>query len=98
MSEIDKKTIEYLAGLSRIEIEEGEKDGLVEDIKEILNYFDQLKEIDTENIMPMAGGSLITNSVRGDDENITIETKPEEIIAQFPEKSKGFLKIPPVFE
>lgn len=98
MSSIDKKTLEYLAGLSRIEIKPEEEDKLVNDLEEILNHFSELKEVDTTKVEPMNGGTLLVNSIRGDDESVKVGADPDNLIAAFPQKEEGFLKIPPVFE
>ena len=49
---INKKTLEYLAELSRIKIEGRKEEKLLKDLLEILNYFEELKESNTENIEP----------------------------------------------
>jgi len=94
---INKKTLEYLAELSRIELDKKSEEKLLEDLQKILEYFEQLKEVDTENIEPMAGGTIEKNVFRND-EGGSAPGNAEGLIEQFPEKENGFLKIPPVFE
>ncbi len=96
MSTLNKKTLEYLAGLGRIETKEKDEDKLVKDLKEILGYFKQLKEVDTENIEPLAGGTIEKNIFREDEAKSY--QKNQKLTEQFPEEENGFLKIPPVFE
>lgn len=101
MFALNKKTLEYLAGLGRIEIKEKDEEKLLKDIKEILGYFEQLKEVDTENIEPLAGGTIEKNVFRKDEElteTKNLKLKTQNTTEQFPEKENGFLKIPPVFE
>lgn len=109
---INKKTLEYLAELSRIKIEGRKEEKLLKDLREILNYFEELKESNTENIEPtrppefaqaksgaVTGGTNLENVFREDDKrNEKLEIRNEKLIDAFPEKEKGFLKIPPVFE
>ena len=64
---INKKTLEYLAELGRIDLDERSEDKLLRDLQSILEYFDELKEVDTENIEPMAGGTIGKNVFREDD-------------------------------
>ena len=101
---ISKKTLEYLAELSRIKIEEKKEEKLLKDLREILNYFEELKESNTENIEPVTGGTNLENVFR-EDEFIEADlrgkpalSRAEGLIEAFPEKQDGFLKIPPVFE
>lgn len=63
---INKKTLEYLAELSRIELEKESGEKLLKDLQKILAYFEELKEVDTENIEPMAGGTIEKNVFRED--------------------------------
>jgi len=98
MTQIDKKTLEHLADLARIKITEKEEDKLVEDLKKILNYFEELRELDTEKIPPMAGGTDLKNTAREDEANKELVKKRDILINSFPEKEGDSLKIPPVFK
>ena len=108
---IDKKTLEYLAELSRIELDKKHEEKLLEDLQEILGYFEELKSVDTENVEPMSGGhaerdlshakrgGTIKKNVLREDELINeSKTSSVQLTGQFPEKENGYLKIPPVFE
>lgn len=108
MSLIDKKTLEYLAELGRIELAESEKSKLLKDLQEILNHFQELEKLDTTNVEPMSGGHAkrdLSHAERGGtfQQNIfrtdeAKEGKNEKLIESLPEKENDFLKIPPVFE
>ena len=52
MSEITKKEIEHLAELSRLELKDKEIDKLEHDLGEILNYFNELKKVNTDRVKP----------------------------------------------
>lgn len=96
---IDKKTLEYLADLSRIELRPGKEEKLLKNLEKILEYFEELKEVDTENIESMAGGTFLANiyrqdaDLRGPDADLR-----GKLIKAFPEEKDGFLKVPAVFE
>ncbi len=95
---INEKTLEYLANLSRIELDKRSEGKILEDIRKILNYFEELKEVDTENIEPMAGGTVEKNVFREDIKSDKQQAASDKLVEQFPKKENGFLKIPPVFE
>ncbi len=101
---INKRTLEHLAELTRIEISDkkqetsDKEDKLLKALREILAYFEELKEVNTENIEPMAGGTIEKNVFRDDEGSENVKTKNENLIEQFPEKQNGYLKVPPVFE
>ena len=42
---IDKKDVEYAAGLAQLKLDEEEKEKYTEQIGEILNYVDKLSEL-----------------------------------------------------
>jgi aspartyl-tRNA(Asn)/glutamyl-tRNA(Gln) amidotransferase subunit C len=95
---INKKTLEYLTELSRIELSKKDEEKLLKDLQKILAYFEELKEVNTENIKPMAGGTIEMNVFREDEtSNKRLEIR-DELVEQFPKKENGFLKVPAVFE
>ena len=95
---INKKTLEYLAELGRIEIDKRSEEKLLKDLQKILGYFEELKEVDTEGVEPMAGGTIEKNVFREDEASDKQQATRDKLIGQFPDKEKGHLKVPPVFE
>jgi aspartyl-tRNA(Asn)/glutamyl-tRNA(Gln) amidotransferase subunit C len=106
-SPINKKTLEYLAELARIELDSREEEKLLKDLQKILDYFEELKVLDTKNIEPLTGphsaegyekasGTSLKNVFRDDGERQ--KTNHGAGVEAFPETHDGFLKIPPVFE
>jgi aspartyl-tRNA(Asn)/glutamyl-tRNA(Gln) amidotransferase subunit C len=102
MSEINEKSLEHLLSLARI----GEKDvkrrgKLLKDLSKILDYFNELKEVDTENVEPLSGGTFLTDIMRPDEKkyrgNKEHDEQREKSIEQFSRKENDYLKIPPVF-
>ena len=90
----DKKTLEYLAELSRIKLEKEEENGLLKSLQDILGYFDLLEDVNTENVEPLSGGTINKNVFRAED----IVSEGERLTEQFSDKEGNYLKIPPVFE
>ncbi len=95
-SEIDKKTIEYLAELSRMKLNAKEEEKLIKDLGNILGYFEELKSLDASGVETMNGGTDIKNAFREDEERSG--TNRGAGTEAFPENEKEFLKVPPVFE
>lgn len=95
MSVIDKKTLEHLAELARLELPEEQEKKFVEDLSKILDYFKQLQEVDTTGIEPMTGGTELRSVTREDIVGRTDDTGKGK--SEFPENEKGYLKVPPVF-
>jgi aspartyl-tRNA(Asn)/glutamyl-tRNA(Gln) amidotransferase subunit C len=97
MATLDKDTIAYLTQLSRIDCSEEEKEGLLKDLKSILNYVDLLQEIDTSDVEPCI--QVLENM-----NNVTREDIPGEILARetflanAPSHVGGMIRVPPVLK
>ncbi len=93
---LDKKHLEHLAVLARIELHAHEEEKLLKDLEKILEHFKELQEVNTDNVAPMAGGTELKNVTRGDlirEDRLLLERAVEA----FPEKEGRYLKVPPVF-
>jgi len=97
MTHISEKEIEHLAELARIELQNEEKKSLVLNLEGILSYFDELKEVNTDVIVPKTGGSLTINELR-EDTNSELRIEKDLAIESFPERGGNLLKVPKVFE
>lgn len=92
---IRKEDIEHLAELARIDLAAAEENRILKDAEAILGYFEELNQVDTDGIPPMAGATELINITDEDAVN------PEFIqkgIESFPESEKGCLKVPGVMK
>jgi aspartyl-tRNA(Asn)/glutamyl-tRNA(Gln) amidotransferase subunit C len=97
MAELNQETIANLMLLSRIKCTDEEQKALLKSLKEILAYFEQLAEIDTENV-PVCNHVLeqMFNVLR---EDVAGETMPREVfLANAPSQIGGMIRIPPVIK
>ena len=90
---IDKKDVEHLAELARINLSEKEKEKLVKDAGAILVYFEELSRVDTSSVEGMAGATDTLNNTASDDIDQTLIQKG---IESFPESENNCLKVPGV--
>lgn len=99
-SSIDKKELEHLAALARLELDPKEEEKLLTDLGAILDHVKELQALDTSNVEPMTGGTDLKNVFREDgaDNGGPENTDRGAGVDAFPESQDGFLKIPPVFE
>ncbi len=99
-SSINKKELEHLARLARIEIGQGEEEKLLKDLGNILDHFKELQALDTADVAPMTGGTDLANVFRPDaaDDGGRENTNRGAGVDAFPESKDGYLKVPPVFE
>jgi aspartyl-tRNA(Asn)/glutamyl-tRNA(Gln) amidotransferase subunit C len=90
-----EKHIEHLANLARLGISETEKKKYAEQMSAILEYFEQLKEVDTKGVEPMSHISNLSNVTRKD----VVDTpfSQDKVLAEAPEIEKRQVKVPGVF-
>lgn len=93
---INIKDVEHVAKLARIELSEDEKEKFAKQLGAIIEYIDQLNEVETENIDPMAHPYPITNVTRAD--KACYENTREELLTNAPEEEDSFFKVPKINE
>lgn len=93
---IDKATVTKIASLARIRVEDADKDHIAEEINGILGWIEQLQEVNTDGVEPLANVADIDLKMRED--VITDGNKQAEILANAPESTAGFFVVPKIVE
>ncbi len=93
---VDKATVRRIAHLARIGVEEEELEGLSGELSSILNWIEQLHEVDTENVPPLASVNHATLLPREDVVNDGGD--PDAVLANAPERHDDFFAVPKVVE
>ena len=93
---IDKNTINKIARLSRIKLEDKESEDYIADLNSILDWVEQLNEVNTDNIEPLSNISSSILPKRVDLSNDV--NSSEEILKNAPDKLEGFFAVPKVVE
>lgn len=93
---IDKKVIEYIANLSRIYLDESEKEMFVNQIGDILSYIENLNKLNTDNVKPVTHTVNINNIFRED--ILEPSFAPDSALFNAPSKMGVFFKVPKVIE
>ena len=95
MSKLNSELFQRLSELSRINIVQEEQESLQADLKKILDYVEQLQEINTENVKPCNHVlEEITNVMREDIVKETLDKKA--FLDNTPEHIDGMVKVPPI--
>lgn len=97
MAQFDKETIENLILLSRIECTEEQKEALWHDLKKIIVYFEQLNEIDTENVEPCNHVLAGINNVMRED-TVGLAMPRELFLSNAASHIGGMIKVPTVIK
>ena len=93
---IDKNTINKIARLSRIKLDDQESEDYIKDLNSILEWVEQLNEVNTDNIEPLSNISSSILPKRVDLSNDV--NSSEEILKNAPDKLEGFFAVPKVVE
>ena len=97
MAKIDIKTIEYIAKLSKLQLSEKERELYAGQLSSVLDYVEQLSEVDTEKVEPMANITGLKNIYRQDNIEESGITE-DDIKKNAPEFKDGHFVVPGVFE
>jgi len=92
---IDLKTVEHVAALARIEMNEAEMEQYRSQLNAILGYVDKLQELDTSEVPPMTRVAASATPMRED--NLR-ESLGEKVLNNAPQREERFFKVPQVIE
>ena len=95
---LTKEEIKHIADLARLELTEAELKKYGSQLSDVLNYIDQLKEVDTTDIEPTAQITGLENALREDEKEGWSERETEEALRQAPELESGQIKVKRVLE
>ncbi len=97
---LDKATVARIATLARIKIADAEAEKIAVELAAILQWVEQLGEIDTASVEPMNSAVEVTLPLR--DDAVTDGFYPERILANatepVPAGKGGFFSVPKVIE
>ena len=93
---IDTETARRAAHLARIEVAEGDLEKLAGELTGILNFMEQLNEVDVEGVEPMTSVTPMSLYRRSDE--ISDGDMQDKILKNAPDAREGFFAVPKVVE
>lgn len=98
---IDQATVKKIASLSRIAISDEEATAMEGELNNILNWVEQLSEVDVTGVEPMT--AVIPNILRLRDDVVNADpltggNRRDDILANAPAAQHGFFGVPKVIE
>ena len=93
---IDKSDIEHLCNLSKLNLDEEEQTVFLSQMQSILDMIEELQEVDTGNIEPMAHPLKMTQRLRADE--VTEFNNRDRYQKNTDFAEEGFYKVPKVIE
>lgn len=91
---ISREQVHKVAHLARLELTEQEEAEFTTQLGSILDYFEQLSELDTSKVKPTTRAIEVTNVTRLDE--LQPFSDREEILAIAPEVEGDFFKVPKI--
>ena len=95
---ITKQEVEHIAHLARLGLTEEEKEKFALQLSSILDYIEQLKEVDTKGIEPTAQVTGLENVYREDDAEEKNKEVRDKLLKQAPSTEDDLIKAKAVFE
>ncbi len=93
---VDEQTVRRIARLARLKITDAEAKGLEAEISGILDWVEQLKQVDTDNVEPMT--RVVAQDMKKREDVVTDGAKADDIIANAPMTEDHFFVVPKVVE
>ncbi|MEQ8823379.1 MAG: Asp-tRNA(Asn)/Glu-tRNA(Gln) amidotransferase subunit GatC [Filomicrobium sp.] len=93
---VDEETVRRIARLARIKVTDEEAAGLEGELSAILDWVEQLGEVDTENVEPMT--RVVPISLKQREDVVNDGEKADQIVANAPLSEDDFFVVPKVVE
>ncbi len=95
-NQITEETIEYVSILAKLELSDEEKRQARKDMGNMLDYIDQLSELDTTDVEPMSHVFPAENVFRED--AVTNGDESQKILQNAPEEKDNMFVVPRTFD
>jgi aspartyl-tRNA(Asn)/glutamyl-tRNA(Gln) amidotransferase subunit C len=93
---VSPEQVRHIAKLARIAMSDAELERLVPELNNILGWVEQLGEVDTDGVEPLA--TVVDQKLRLRDDVVNDGNIREEVLANAPEAQHGFFAVPKVIE
>ena len=93
---VSPEQVRHIAKLARIAMSDDELDRLLPELNNILGWVEQLGEVDTDGVEPLA--TVIDQKLRLRDDVVNDGNISDAILANAPEAQHGFFAVPKVIE
>ena len=98
---VTREEVAKIASLARIRMDDAALDSMVPELNNILNWVEQLGEVDTSQVEPMT--AVIPQAMRLRDDVVDADPKTaggrrDDVLANAPAAEHGFFGVPKVIE
>lgn len=96
MADITKEQVKHVAQLARLAITEEEAEMFTENLSAIIQYAEQLNELNTDDVEPTTHVLDLKNVLRKDEPKQWITQ--EDALKNAPDKENGHFRVPSILE
>ena len=93
---LTKQEVHWVAHLARLELSDDEALIMTEQLSAIVDYVDQLKQVNTDGVEPMAHAVTVQDIFRAD--VLEISLAPADALSNAPERRGDFYSVPAVLD
>tara|TARA_B100000886_G_scaffold136282_1_gene92001 strand:- start:924 stop:1205 length:282 start_codon:yes stop_codon:yes gene_type:complete len=93
---MDKKTVTTISYLSRLKIDRAKEEKIIKDLDNIIEFVDQLNNVDTSDITPLTNPLEKTAKTRKD--IVTAKNLKKELLEIAPSANEDYFLVPRVVE
>ena len=93
---MDKKTVTTISYLSRLKIDDENEEKIINDLDNIIEFVDQLNDVDTSEIAPLANPLEKTAKTRKD--IVTAKNLKKKLLEVAPSANDDYFLVPRVVE
>lgn len=98
MSTITEDQVKHLAALARIELTPEREEQLTKDVSRVLDYVEELKNVNTDGLPEVAQVTGLKNALRRDEAADSDEATRRALIESAPAHENGYIKVRAIFE
>ncbi|EHS85694.1 Glutamyl-tRNA amidotransferase subunit C [Limosilactobacillus gastricus PS3] len=95
---LDREQVQHVAELAKLSFTDAELDHFVPQLEEIIDLFNQLAEVDTEQVKPMTTATDEVNVLREDEAVKSSEAMRQALLANAPETEDGLIRVPAILD
>lgn len=93
---VDKETVAKIANLARIEVSENELESTMGELNNILDWVEQLSEVNTDGVEAMT--SVVAAQLPRREDKVTDGGYRDQVLKNAPHAEHGFFAVPKVIE
>ena len=93
---IDKAKVKEIAKLARMKVADNDESELAKELNQILDWIEQLDEVDTKNVLPVT--SVTSEILSQRDDKVTNLDQKDKVLVNSPSDNLDFYVVPKVVE